>query len=195
MREPTPVPPPVTGGYRRTSQEGLLFPLDLTYAHDGLAPPAAAVVRAEALPAPYHGLLVHEASMTLTLEAHFADSLLVRPLSIVETADGWLLRRVLLALARSGRAVEMGAIRLRLDAFEPAIRTRILEGRVPLGRLLRDGGIEFRSVPELFLAVTPNAEMAEAFGPAAAAPLYGRRAAVMYEGERIGDTAEVLCIV
>ena len=58
----------------------------------------------------------------------------------------------------------MGAIRIDLDGLQAADpRRRSCGNRVPLGRLLRDGGVDYRSRPTGFLAVTPNSEMMGVF--------------------------------
>ena len=44
-------------------------------------------------------------------------------------------RRVLLAQEYSGRPVEMGAIRIRIDSFDPAVREAISRNEIPLGRI------------------------------------------------------------
>ena len=48
------------------------------------------------------------------------------------------------SLESTGRPVAMGAVRLRLDVFEPPIRARILGEQVPLGRILSEAGIAIR---------------------------------------------------
>ena len=97
------------------------------------------------IPSPYRSLLVHQRDMTLTLEAHFGGRVVLRPLSTF-TRGGWYYRRVLLAQEYSGRPVEMGAIRIKLGAFAAAASApRSCRNAVPLGRILRDGGVDFTS--------------------------------------------------
>jgi hypothetical protein len=102
---------------------------------------------------------------------------------------------VLLAQEYSGRPVEMGAIRIRLDAFVPRVRAEILRNVVPLGRILRDGGVDFTSRPTVFLAITPNPEMMGVFWMREPRTLYGRQTEVLLGGRRIGDIVEVLPLV
>jgi hypothetical protein len=89
----------------------------------------------------------------------------------------------------------MGAIRIDLMAFQPRVRTRILANRVPLGRLLRDGGVDFRSRPKVFLAVTPNPEMMGVFWMREPRTLYGRQTEMTIDGRKIGDIVEILPLV
>jgi chorismate-pyruvate lyase len=171
-----------------------MHPLELAYAHAGLAPPVMTPVDPDGIPMPYRALLVHERDMTITLEAHFGGRVVLRPLSTF-SSDGWYCRRVLLAQEYSGRPVEMGAIRIRLDTLDPAVQEAIHRNEVPLGRLLRDAGVDFTSRPRVFFAVTPNPEMTGVFWMREPRTLYGRRTDVLHGGEPIGDIVEVLPLV
>jgi chorismate-pyruvate lyase len=176
------------------SRQSPLFPLDLAYTQVGVALPAVRTITPEGVPPPYHSLLVHEQDMTLTLERHHGGPVLLRTLSTT-SRGGWYLRRVLLVQAYSGRPVEMGAIRVRLDAFAEKIQRQILRNEIPLGRVLRNGGIDFRSRPQAYFAVTPNPEMMGVFWMREARTLYGRQTALSVEGRRIGDIVEILPLV
>ena len=104
-------------------------------------------------------------------------------------------RRVLLALEKTGRPVSMGAVRLRLDVFSPAVRARILGEKVPLGRILSEAGVVYASRPTAFLEVTPNAEMLGVFWMPEPQTLYGRRTELTVAGDKIGDIVEILPLV
>ena len=110
---------------RAVPRDRLLYPLDLLYERAGVAPPIAKRVAAEHIPSPYSDLLVHQNEMTSTLEGHFGGPLAVRVLSSFTKRDAYF-RRVLLTLQQSARPVAMGAVRIRLDVFSPAVRARIL---------------------------------------------------------------------
>jgi hypothetical protein len=169
----------------------MLFPLDFAYARSGVAMPRADVIEADTIPQPYRSLLVHTTDMTLTLERHFGGRVALRPLAIFSKGL-WYFRRVLLAEEHTGRPVEMGAIRIKVGAFPDRIRRQILKNDVPLGRVLREGGVKFESRPKAFLAITPNAEMMGVFWMREPRTLYGRRTEMMLDGAKIGDIVEVL---
>jgi chorismate-pyruvate lyase len=173
------------------SKKGVLYPLDVVYAQAGVDPPRARVVRPDDIPPPYRSLLVHERDMTLTLEAHFGGRVALRALSTFSKGRSYY-RRVLLVQEYSGRPVEMGAIRIDIDVFEPKLRARILRNQVPLGRVLRDGGVDYRSRPRVFLSVTPNSEMMGVFWMRESRPLWGRQTEVTLDGKKIGDIVEIL---
>ena len=121
---------------RASSAPGILYPLDFVYARAGVAPPSVKRIAPTEIPEPYRSLLVHESDMTITLERHFGGRVTLRPLSTF-TVGGSYFRRVLLAQEYSGRPVEMGAIRMKLDVFSPRIRALIHANEVPLGRAYR----------------------------------------------------------
>jgi YbgC/YbaW family acyl-CoA thioester hydrolase len=53
------------------------------------------------------------------------------------------------------------------------VRLQIQKNETPLGRLLRDGGVDFKSQPRVFLAVEPNNEMRGVFWMREPRTLYG----------------------
>ncbi len=119
---------------------------------------------------------------------------MLRPLSTFSNHASYY-RRVLLVQEYSGRPVEMGAIRMKLDAFAPRIRTLIRKNEIPLGRILRDGGVNFLSRPRVFFSITPNPEMMGVFWMREPRTLYGRQTEVLLDDKRIGDIVEVLPLV
>ena len=176
---------------RRRAVPSPLHPLALAYTRAGLEPPTATPIAPDAIPQPYRSLLVHQRDMTLTLEAHFGGRVVLRPLTTF-TSGPWYYRRVLLAQEYSGRPVEMGAIRIRLAALPRKVQAEIRRNRIPLGRILRDGGVDFTSMPREFFAVVPTPEMMGVFWMREPRTLYGRRTEVLLDGRAIGDIVEVL---
>ena len=132
--------------------------------------------------------------MTLTLERHFGDKVVLRPLSTFSIGGSYY-RRVLLVQAYSGRPVEMGAIRMKLDAFSGRLRKSILGNKIPLGRILRDGRFRYSNRVKAFLALTPNPDMMGVFWMRERRVLYGRRTELVRDGVKIGDIVEVLPMV
>jgi hypothetical protein len=170
------------------------YPLDVVYSQAGIEAPQTRAIAASRIPPPYHSLLVHERDMTLTLEAHFGGRVSLRALSTFRKGSSYY-RRVLLVQEYSARPVEMGAVRIDLLAFKPKIRSQILGNRVPLGRLLRDGGVDYKSRPTVFLAVTPNSEMMGVFWMREPRILYGRQTEMSIDGRKVGDIVEILPLV
>jgi len=176
------------------SANGILYPLDALYLRAGIAPPVVKRTTPDRIPAPYRSLLDHQNEMTSTLERHFGGRVAVRVLSSFSKGRSYF-RRVLLSLETTGRPVSMGAVRLRLDAFSPRIRARILSEQVPLGRVLSEAGIVYISRPTAFLQITPNAEMMGVFWMPGPRTMYGRRTQVTVAGNNIGDIVEIIPLV
>jgi len=170
------------------------YPLDVVYRRAGVEMPRMKIVEPCEIPLPYRSLLVHEDDMTITLERHFGGRVVLRALSTF-TSGAWYFRRVLLVQEYSGRPVEMGAIRIKLDAFGAHLKKQILRNEIPLGRLLRDNGFKYLSHATAFLAITPNPEMMGVFWMREPRTLYGRRTKIARNGTKIGDIVEVLPLV
>ena len=178
----------------RIGSNGLLYPLDLVCTRAGAAIPRATPVEPHRIPRPYRSLLVHDAPMTRTLEQFFGGRAVLRSLSAFSSGRSYF-RRVLLAQASTGRPIGMGAIRMRLDVFSHRLRTRILTGEVPLGRILGEARFTYTSRVNAFLAVTPTPEMMGIFWMRAPRTLYGRRSELFRDDVKIADIVEVLPLV
>ena len=175
-------------------RNGILYPLDFLCDHAGTIAPAVKAIPADRIPPPYHALLVHEDEMTQTLERHVGGSVVLRALSSVRKAP-WYFRHVLLSEEASGRPVVMGAVGIRVDRFKPRVRTQIFLEEVPLGRILREAGIDCKSRPQVFFEVTPTPEIMGIFWMREPRTLYGRQTEMTLQGARIGNIVEILPLV
>ena len=72
---------------------------------------------------------------------------------------------------------------------------RAVRARNALGRLLRDGGVDYKSRPTQFLSVKPNSEMMGVFWMREPRTLFGRQTAMSVDGRKIGDIVEILPLV
>lgn len=179
---------------KKTGTLNPIYPLDLVYRRAGVTKPKVSVVTPEDIPLPYRSLLVHDTDMTLTLERHFGGRVTLRPLSTFTSGTSYF-RRVLLVQEYSGQPVEMGAIRMKLEAFGTTLRRQILRNEIPLGRILRDGKFDYVSRVKAFLAIEPNSEMMGVFWMREPRLLYGRRTELVRKNVKIGDIVEVLPLV
>jgi hypothetical protein len=80
-------------------------------------------VSPDAIPQPYHDLLVHNHHMTVTVESHHGDLVDVRILARVLDGDFYT-RKILLKLQGSGRVVQFGAVRVHLNYCSDAVLAR-----------------------------------------------------------------------
>jgi chorismate-pyruvate lyase len=183
--------PTASGYHRRPGTHDSLFPLDVLYARASAEPPSADTIESSEIPLPYRDLLVHTATMTSTLEHYYGGTLEVRLLA-ASFHEPWYWRHVLLAQGEYGKPVEMGAMCLQLNAFRESVRQRIVAGKVPLGRIIREAELDCESRPIMFFRVTPNKDMIAIFRISELQRLYGRRTELFLARRKIGDVVEIL---
>src|SRR5260370_25139010 len=95
-----------------------------------LFPPATAIkaaepIAAEQVPEPYHGLLVHDQHMTVTVEAHHQGRVNVVVLAQRRDGDAYS-RKILLSLDRDGKIAQFGLVRIHLEFCSDAVKAAIL---------------------------------------------------------------------
>jgi len=170
----------------------ILHPLPLLYEAASHPLPDFELVDSKSLPPAAHSLLVHTGDMTSKLEEFFADEMTLRVLQCDHTADHYR-REVVLCCAKSGEAVEYGAIEIELSAFNESLRAEIVLGHSPLGGLLNRHAIRYRSRPRGFLRVAPDLRLAEIFHLPAPVSLFGRTNQLLDSQDRVlASIVEVL---
>jgi chorismate-pyruvate lyase len=148
-------------------------------------------VSPEEMPPPYHGLLVHEHHMTVTVEAHYGDR--VDVVIYNRRHDGpYYARRIFLALHKSRRIVQYGLVRINLRCCSPAVRAEIIAGETPLGRILINHDVLRRIEPTGFLRMVPGPALMERFGLTETKPTYGRLAYIHCDGQPAIELLEVV---
>jgi len=153
--------------------------------------PEYEIVPADKIPEPYHGLLVHEHHMTVTVEAYHGDLVDVRILARRQDRDAYA-RKILLALHSSGRVVQFGIMHVHLEYCSDAVRKEIIAGQTPLGRILIQHNILRRIEPTAFLRVIPGTAMMNWFGLDRPKPTYGRLAYIHCDGQPAVELLEIV---
>lgn len=144
------------------------------------------------MPEPFRSLLVHDSDMTSTLERFHGERLELRLLAR-RLEDESLFRQVVLQGVESGKAVEFGAIRIDLAAFDDAPRQLIMEAKQPLGSILGQFGLTYASRPRLFFHVESNGHMEEVLNLSRPATLYGRQNVLSApDGRALAEVVEIL---
>ena len=170
----------------------LLDPLDQFYLLSGVPVPEATKIEADCIPEPIRSLLVHDNDMTPTLEAAYRQRIHIRLVSR-KVEEDVLLRQVVLVLDSDDRPVEFGAIRIQLNQLPPEARQRVLESKLPLGRVLQDFFIQHNSQPVAYFEVEADSLIGEALKTPGAQRLYGRRnRLLMPSGEVLAEVVEIL---
>jgi hypothetical protein len=151
-----------------------------------LFPPAEYMTRGELVPPgrvpqPYHGLLVHEHHMTVTVEAYHGDAVDVQVLEYRVAGDSYA-RKILLTLQRTKRVVMFGLMRVQFRYCSEEVREKILAGQTPLGRI----------EPTAFLRVIPGPAMMQWFGLDGPRPTYGRFALIHCDEQPAVELLEIV---
>jgi hypothetical protein len=158
----------------------------------GQTPSEAEMLRAEEIPEPYRRLLVHRRDMTSTLSDYHGEELRLRVIERTLT-DDWLARHVVLEGGQSRRPVEYGASRTNLGILDEPVRHQILQGRVPLGGVLNQHGIEYGSCPGAFFRVPSNDLIERLFELRQTEGLFGRcNCLTDAAGQTISEVIEIL---
>jgi len=158
----------------------LLYPLSRFRRDGGRMIPGYELVNETAMPEPYRSLLVHNGDMTSRLEAFHGGSIILEVLHL-DRSETTYRREVVLHVEKSGLPVEYGAIEINLNAFEPELREKILEGKLPLGGLLNRYKVNYRSRPRGFFRLGTDSQMSTLFNCPETQEFYGR------SNELLGD--------
>jgi len=170
----------------------LLMPLHFFYEQDRRTLPAVEFVQPSELPANERELLVHDHDMTSALTEYHRSPI---DLQVVrrEMSEAYLLRLVVLTRRELPVPVEFGGIGIRLEPFEPALRTEIEQGLKPLGGLLAEYQVRYTSQPSAYFKVTADAFIADLLAEPEGTVLWGRcNSLALPDGEVFADIVEIL---
>ena len=153
--------------------------------------PALVFVSPEKVPQPFRQLLHHGEDMTRTLERWHRQPIHLRTLDMINL-DPYLYRQVLLRTA-DNRTVEFGAIRIHLAHFKGEALERVLGCHQPLGGILHEFAIPFRSRLQGLLEVRGDERVGKILSIKQPGTLYGRQNALETpEGQLIAEVVEIL---
>ncbi len=156
----------------------------------GVDSPTVEPVEPDEIPEPQRSLLVHERDMTGTLEDFRGRAPRLRLIRVQRTGD-WLHRRVVLLVG--DEPVEFGSIRIHVSLFEGHALSEVLEGRLPLGGILRAHSIPYVCRPHNYFRRQSDALTEEAFALGRDAVLYGRFVSLERpDGEILAEVVEIL---
>jgi chorismate-pyruvate lyase len=153
--------------------------------------PRYEIIPSPTVPQPYHGLLVHEHHMTVTVEAFHRSPVDVRILARRQDGDRYA-RKILLALQSTGQIVQFGIMRIDLSLCSEPVRQEIVAGQTPLGRVLIEHDVMRRiELIDLLRIDARPAQMAW-FGLTEPVPLYGRLAIIHWDEKPAVELLEVV---
>jgi chorismate-pyruvate lyase len=168
------------------------YPLSEFYQRAKLPLPRIESIPADAVPQPFQALLVHKNDMTPTLE-DFHQSRIHLELIGRDRRGEFYYREVVLRLDHDERPVEFGANKIFLGQFPEAAREQILLEQVPLGRILKECGVQHQTVARHFLRIEPDAIILKALEIETPLVLYGRKAVISdLQGHPLSEIVEIL---
>ncbi len=184
------------GDWRRAERDQLEAVIRKLCGYLSMEVPAIHIEPPGQVPGRYHKLLVHNAGMTATLEAHWGQRLAVDLIADDLLVDERSLYRfVALYTGEDGerQVVELAAIRIVLDAFPALVRPEFIEGVRPFGAILARAGITFRARPSGFFRIEADEFIARKASIALGTTLYGRVNELRGEGDvLLCETVEML---
>lgn len=158
----------------------------------GVAPFEMMTIAADLMPEPERSLLVHDRDMTSTLTRFHGDQLRLDVLDR-RLHDDHLARHIVLRTVSEHRPVEYGAIRIRFDGLDEDVLAKILEGEQPLGGILNEHNVGYKSCPGGFFRIRATDLMADVLELPGASWLYGRCNCLSASGGRnIAEVVEIL---
>lgn len=148
-------------------------------------------VASDHLPDAYAQLLNHSSHMTVTVESFYNDRVDVRVLRSEKNQEHYC-REILLSIGKTGKVVQYGIVRLKLDLISEPARREILAEVKPLGRVLIEREI-LREV-ELFdlFEVACGPKLAEFFDVPRGTLCYGRTALIHCNSEPAIELLEIV---
>lgn len=169
-----------------------LGPLKMFYAKKNIPLPELELLPGKQLPEPARTLLFHRQDMTSKLQAFVEDEIVIDVLQ-KQIYDSSLHREVVLQRQNDRLPVEYGAIQIHYANLPEEAQRQVLESKKPLGAILNDFEIPFRSCPGCFFRTEPDPVMEAALQLDGDAPLFGRCNVLLYEnGQLLANVVEIL---
>jgi chorismate-pyruvate lyase len=148
-------------------------------------------IAAAFMPQPHGRLLAHEQHMTRVLEEHHGTTLDLRILQKRHVGERYA-RKILLVSPRSQQAVMFAIMRFELRYCSPAVRAEIIDGRIPLGRILIEHNVLRRIRPHAYVKITHAPELSRYFDIGPHPLMYGRLATIFCNDQPAVQLLEVV---
>jgi len=141
-------------------------------------------------PEPYKTVLVHDQHMTVTMEAHYASTVDVRILDRKHERDAYS-RKILLLKTGANKVVQFGIMRFNFRFVTNEVRDEILQGEIPLGRILIDHNVLRHIDIGALLKVTTGPPLAKYLQMEPGGITYGRLATIFCNKRPAVDLLEI----
>lgn len=141
-------------------------------------------------PEPYKEMLVHEHHMTVTMESYHQTSVDVRVLDQRLDGDTYV-RKILLLKSGTDDVVQFGIVRFNFQYVTDDVRSEILVGETPLGRVLINHNVLRHIDLGAILRITAGPELARLLQMPAGGVTYGRLATIFCNHRPAVDLLEI----
>ncbi len=142
------------------------------------------------VPGAFQDLLVHETHMTPKLAGYHGGPVSLEVLTF--RAAGDLYSRAILLRSSGGAVVEFGIVRMDLACTTKDVCKAILARAMPLGDILTEHGVLTRVEPSWYMRFEPAGMLAEHFGAASGAALYGRIGTIYFHDQPALELLEIV---
>jgi chorismate-pyruvate lyase len=143
------------------------------------------------MPEPYRRLLVHTHHMTVTVEDFYGQPVDVEVLEVATPGDVYA-RKIILRLRGDRRVVQYGIVAIDLSLLSEQVRSKIVEGNTPLGRVLIEHNVLRHIEPAGYFRTIPTPTMCRWLELARPEPLYGRLGVIHTDGRPAIKVMEIL---
>lgn len=149
-------------------------------------------VPAAALPQPQRSLLDHNHHMTVAIEKFHQSPVDVAILQAT-TRGLWYAREIVLIRQSDRKVVQYGIVRMNLEWVSAAVRSEILAGEKPLGRILIEHNVLRAVKLQQLFSIVPGEVLQKVFGLSQVPdPCYGRTAVIYCDQAAAIQLLEIL---
>ena len=141
-------------------------------------------------PEPYKQMLVHDHHMTVTMESYHHSSVDVRVLDQRLDGDTYV-RKILLLKSGTDEVVQFGIVRFNFQYVTDDVRSEILAGETPLGRVLINHNVLRHIDLGAILRITAGPELASLLQMPEGDVTYGRLATIFCNHRPAVDLLEI----
>lgn len=141
-------------------------------------------------PEPYKQMLVHDHHMTVTMESYHQSSVDVRVLDQRLDGDTYV-RKILLLKSGTDEVVQFGIVRFNFQYVTDDVRSEILAGETPLGRVLINHNVLRHIDLGAILRITAGPELASLLQMPEGDVTYGRLATIFCNHRPAVDLLEI----
>eukprot|EP01112_Ceratiomyxa_fruticulosa_P023561 TRINITY_DN905_c0_g1_i1.p1 TRINITY_DN905_c0_g1~~TRINITY_DN905_c0_g1_i1.p1 ORF type:complete len:191 (-),score=46.31 TRINITY_DN905_c0_g1_i1:153-725(-) len=154
------------------------------------------------VPSPFRELLCHNAHMTLTLEKHYHQPMILQVLNTLHMKDSYT-RTITLNIpntqpdtATPYYPVQFALMRINLKYFSDQFKTDVISAKIPLGRILQDHKIirqvKFHKVFKFSKGIDFSSDLTTELEKHIALPTFGRQATIFCDNNPAIELLEVL---